>query len=137
MYVVFVENKKMVSALAFLYPCKILGMKNSMVSLYNSFKSSILQVKNRIGAIIQTDIPRDKGATDLARRSIYMYWNEQADIMYKDKIKAGKSSADSTSSGRLYYRNLWKDEEKIGKEKNEYNIILKCMTNFFPVCLSP
>lgn len=48
-----------------------------------------------------------------------MYWADQADGMYKEKIKA-KTSKDSGLTGRLYYRNLWKDEEQLGKMKFGY-----------------
>lgn len=72
----------------------------------------MMMAKNRIRAIVQSDVPKDKGAVDLARRSIYTYWMELADQMYQEKRQTTTRTS-SESTGRLYYRNLWKDEEQI------------------------
>lgn len=64
-------------------------------------------------AIIHDDIPNEKGSIDLARRSIYTYWAEQAETMYKEKIKSVQSTP---LGGELYYKKLWSNETELSKE---------------------
>ncbi|GFS55478.1 uncharacterized protein NPIL_559731 [Nephila pilipes] len=70
----------------------------------------ILMIKNRIRAIIHDDIPNDKGNIDLARRSVYTYWADMAENMYKDKLKAKQSTE---SGGDAFYKKLWSDENQL------------------------
>ncbi|KAF8788428.1 hypothetical protein HNY73_009928 [Argiope bruennichi] len=70
----------------------------------------ILMIKNRARAIIHDDLSKDKGSVDLARRSIYTYWADMAEKMYKEKIQARQTSQ---PGGQQFYKKLWSDEEQL------------------------
>ncbi|GBL99989.1 hypothetical protein AVEN_201953-1, partial [Araneus ventricosus] len=57
-------------------------------SVMDDLMFDILMIKNRARAIIHDDLSRDKGSVDLARRSVYTYWADMAEKMYKEKIAA-------------------------------------------------
>ncbi|CAL1290630.1 unnamed protein product [Larinioides sclopetarius] len=79
-------------------------------SVMDDLMFDILMLKNRIRAIIHDDLWQDKGSVDLARRSVYSYWADMAEKMYKEKIAASKTSE---PGGQQYYKKLWSDEDQL------------------------
>ncbi|GFQ82584.1 uncharacterized protein TNCT_334221 [Trichonephila clavata] len=79
-------------------------------SVLDDLLFDILMIKNRIRAIIHDDIPSDKGNIDLARRSVYTYWADMAEKMYKDKMSAKQSKV---PGGDTFYKKLWSDENQL------------------------
>ncbi|KFM64098.1 hypothetical protein X975_01199, partial [Stegodyphus mimosarum] len=79
-------------------------------SVLDDMQFDILMIRNRMRAIINTDFPKDKGSIDLARRSIYTYWADMADEMYKEKIKAKEATP---GDAETYYKKLWNNEDEL------------------------
>ncbi|KAG8180108.1 hypothetical protein JTE90_027887 [Oedothorax gibbosus] len=76
-------------------------------SVLDDLEFDMLMMRGRVLALSLLEFRTDKGAVDLARRSIYTYYADKADEMYKEKINAKKSA---TPGGDTYYRKLWSDE---------------------------
>ncbi|GFW60034.1 uncharacterized protein TNCV_4864891 [Trichonephila clavipes] len=89
-------------------------------SVLDDLLFDILMVKNRIRAIIHDDIPNDKGNIDLARRSVYTYWADLAEKMYKDKMSAKQSKE---PGGDAFYKKLWSDENQLGMIKSWLHLL--------------
>ncbi|XP_054720423.1 uncharacterized protein LOC129230061 [Uloborus diversus] len=63
-------------------------------SPFDDLLFDILMIRNRIRAIIQPDISDDKGSVDLARRSVYTYWAELANKMYKERVRSKEEQSE-------------------------------------------